>query len=365
MSTTSSSNNAQLPITVITGFLGSGKTTLLNRLLQHDSLKNSLVIINEFGEVGIDHLLVSVPAENMRLLANGCLCCEVKGDLVYTLIDVSHKRANGEIPPYDRILIETTGLADPVPIVQTIVTDTDLSPFYRLDTVVCVIDAVHALTQLSTQDEVRKQIAVSDVLLLTKTDLVTPEARSEVEAAAKRINGGAEIIPVLHGEIDPRILFGRGADDQQHAELARWLGLDKRNNTSDGSGKTYTLHTGDIGTFTLYHEAPVTAAGLATWLTMLAGFRGAQLLRVKGIVNVSGAPYIIHAVQTVIHEPAQIEKWPTDDRRTRIVFIVRGIERQAMERTFAAFAMPESLGKNLQIDPAAYARFVEAAKQFM
>ena len=348
------------PISVITGFLGSGKTTLLNRLLQHKGFQNSLVIINEFGEVGIDHLLVSAPAENMRLLANGCLCCEVKGDLVETLTDVSIKRARGEIPAYDRILVETTGLADPVPIVQTIVTDTDLSPLYRLDTVVGVVDALHALSQLATQAEVRKQIAVSDVLLLSKTDLATSEVRREVEAAASAINPGAEIIPVQHGEIDPVVLFGRG--ERNAADLERWLATENRDRAN---GRSFSPHAADIGTFTLYHDAPVTPAGLATWLSMLASFRGAQLLRVKGIVNIAGEPYVIHAVQTVIHEPALLEQWPSEDRRTRIVFIVRGIERKAMEKTFAAFAMPESLGKNLQIDPAAYAQFIRAAKQFM
>jgi G3E family GTPase len=355
-----------LPVSIITGFLGSGKTTLLNRLLQHASLRNSLVIINEFGEVGIDHLLVSTPAENVRLLSSGCLCCEVKGDLVDTLTDVSRKRASGEIPAFDRILIETTGLADPVPIVQTIVTDTDLSPLYRLDTVIGVVDAVHALAQLAAQDELRKQIAVSDVLLLSKTDLVAPDARPEIEAAMKSINSGAELIPVLHGEIDAGLLFGHGAvDGRREADVERWLGLDKRNKPAANGGNVYTRHAGDIRTFTLFHEERVSIAGLATWLSMLASFKGPQLLRVKGIVNVAGDPYIIQAVQTVIHEPVLLERWPTSDERTRIVFIVRGLERAALEKTFAAFSMPDSLGDPGQIDPAAYARFLEAAKHFM
>lgn len=358
---------SSLLVSIITGFLGSGKTTLLNRLLQHSALSNSLVIINELGEVGIDHLLVSTPAENVRLLSSGCLCCELKGDLVDTLTDVSRKRASGEIPAFDRILIETTGLADPVPIVQTIVTDTDLSRLYRLDTVVGVVDAVHALTQLATQDEVRKQIAVSDVLLLSKTDLAAPDALPEVEAAVRKINAGAELIPVLHGDIDPDLLFGRGAVDGHalEADVECWLGLQRHSKSAAGGGNVYTLHAGDIRTFTLFHEGRVSAAGLAMWLSMLASFKGPQLLRVKGIVNVSGDPYVIHAVQTVIHEPVQLEKWPTSDERTRIVFIVRGLERDALEKTFAAFAMPDSLGDARHIDPAAYARFLEAAKHFM
>lgn len=353
-----------LPVSIITGFLGSGKTTLLNRLLQHDSLKNSLVIINEFGEVGIDHLLVSAPADNMRLLANGCLCCEVKGELVETLTEVSVKRANGEIPAYDRVLIETTGLADPVPIVQTIVTDTDLSKLYRLDTVVGVVDALHAVSQLARQSEVAKQIAVSDIVLLSKTDLVDADALTEVEGAVRKINGGAEVLKAMHGDVHPDALFGRSAPDGKTriADLERWLGAD---NAASGS-RTYTPHAADIRTYTLYHDGPVTASGVATWLSMLASFRGPQLLRVKGLINIGGDPYIVHAVQTVIHEPVALERWPSDDKRTRIVFIVRGVERAALERTFTAFSMPESLGADaLQIDPAAYARFVEAAKQFI
>jgi G3E family GTPase len=357
-----------LPVSIITGFLGSGKTTLLNRLLQHDSLKNSLVIINEFGEVGIDHLLVSAPADNMRLLANGCLCCEVKGELVETLTEVSVKRANGEIPAYDRVLIETTGLADPVPIVQTIVTDTDLSKLYRLDTVIGVVDTLHAVSQLARQSEVVKQIAVSDIVLLSKTDLVDADALTEVRGAVRKINGGAEILKATHGDVHPDALFGRAAPDgaARVADLERWLAAESATERSKSKPNAYTLHAGDISTYTLFHDGPVTASGLATWLSMLASFRGPQLLRVKGLINVGGTPYIVHAVQTVIHEPVELEDWPSDDKRTRIVFIVRGVERAALERTFTAFSMPESLGADaLQIDPAAYARFVEAAKQFI
>lgn len=356
-----------LPVSIITGFLGSGKTTLLNRLLQHEHLRGSLVIINEFGEVGIDHLLVSTPVENVRLLSNGCLCCEVRGDLVETLADVMRKRASGEIPPFDRILIETTGLADPVPIIRTIVTEPDLLGLFKLDGVIGVVDAVHATSQIASQVEARKQIAVSDVLLLSKTDLADEGALQELEQAVRAINSGSELFPVARGEVDPALLFGRGhaAGGSVGAEVDRWIDANTRERTPTGIGGRPSRHTDDIRTFTLFHDEPVSVNGLTTWLSMLAGFRGPQLLRLKGIVNVDGEPYVLHAVQTVIHEAVRLERWPSEDRRTRMVFIVRGLDRTAVERSFAALAMPEAAANTPHIDPAAYARFVEAAKQFV
>jgi G3E family GTPase len=358
--------DGRIAVSIITGFLGSGKTTLLNRLLQHDALSNSLVIINEFGAVGIDHLLVSTPVENVRLLANGCLCCEVRGDLVDTLTDVAQKRSRGEISAFDRILVETTGLADPVPIIQTIVADAELARIFRLDAVVGVVDAVHALGQIASQDEARKQIAVADVLLVSKTDLVPAGALSEVEHAVRSINAGTELIAVVRGEVDPERLFGRGrATASVHAaEVERWIGANARAASALGRANRRSPHAGDIRTFTLFHDTPVSVTGLTTWLTMLAGFKGPQLLRLKGIVNVEGDPYVLHAVQTVIHEAVRLEAWPSEDRRTRIVFIGRGLDRDAIERSFSAFAMPEPVAAAPHIDPAAYARFLEAAKQF-
>jgi G3E family GTPase len=348
----------KLPVSIITGFLGSGKTTLLNRLLQHPGLKNSLVIINEFGEVGIDHLLVSTPTENTRLLNNGCLCCAVRGELVETLAEAARQRRDGLIPRFDRVLIETTGLADPVPIVQTLVNDDELTEVYRLDSVIGVIDAVHALSQLDAQREAVKQIAVSDLLLVSKVDLADERTVRDVEARAREINAGAELMRAVHGEVDPQRLFGRSPGvARSEEEIARWLG-------QQPVEATYTPHTQAVTTFTLFRDEPATRSGLATWLSMLAGFKGPQLLRIKGLVNVGGDPIVIHAVQTVIHEPVQLPAWPGEDRRSRIVFIVRGLSRESLERTLSAFSMPE-LGSAPRIDPAAYARFVEAAKRFM
>ena len=352
-----------LPVTLITGFLGSGKTTLLNFLLKHAALKNSLVVINEFGEIAIDHLIVSAPAENVRLLSNGCMCCQVRGELVDTLNDVAQKRRRGELSPFERILIETSGLADPVPILQTIVTDDRLSLLLHLDAVITVIDAIHVLRQLSVQDEIRKQIAVADLLLVSKTDLPSAATLPELELVVRRINGGAEILPVTHGAIDPTCLLGLSAAPRRDRSLLRWVEGARPSGSADGHG----LHAGDIQTFSLFLEEPVSKPGLIMWLSMLAHFRGAQLLRVKGIVNVVGKPHIIHAVQTVIHEPIQLDAWPTADERTRIVFIVRGLDRGAISKTLEVFGIADSLDNSpgARIDPAAYALFRETARHFI
>jgi G3E family GTPase len=352
--------HAMLPVTIITGFLGSGKTTLLNFLLRQDALKKSLVIINEFGEVAIDHLIVSAPAENVRLLSNGCLCCRVKGEFADTLSEAARQRSAGELPPFDRILIETSGLADPVPILKTIVTDDRLSLLYELDAVIAVIDAVNLVQQLRNQNEARKQIAVSDIMLLSKTDLPSAVDSSELQAALRGINRGAEILPVLHGAIDPNRLLGLSTAHRRKCDLARWVYAA----SATESARDRPLHTHDIQTFSLCFEAPVGKAGLLIWLSLLANFKGRQLLRVKGVVNVAGQPYMVHVVQSVVHEPIPLEAWPTSDRRTRIVFIVRDLDRSAIEKTTTVLAITEALDNSPLIDSAGYARFREAARHF-
>ena len=347
-------SQAMLPVSIITGFLGSGKTTLLNHLLRRPAFDNSLVIVNEFGEIGIDHLLVSAPTENIRLLSNGCLCCEIRGELFETLVNVVRGRASGDTPWFDRILIETTGLADPVPILRTIVTDDDLKQVIQLDKVISVVDAVHAPAQLIDHDEARKQIAVADVLLLSKTDLIDPRALREVVDAIKMINAGAELAVVHHGEIDPETLFRRSPPDGH--DTARWISNDH---------SAHAHHTGEIGTVSLDYEGTVSESGLATWLSMITTFKGSQLLRVKGLVNMCGNPYAIHVVQTVVHPPVLLDAWPTPDERTRIVFIGRCLERAVLEKSFEAFSMAEVLGDTFAIDPTIYARFRAAAEQLV
>jgi G3E family GTPase len=354
-----------ISVCIITGFLGSGKTTLINQVLIHHEFKNSLVIVNEFGEIGIDHLLVSGPSENIHLLANGCMCCKVRGDMVDTLTDIIRKRASGDIPLFDRVFIETTGLADPVPIVRTIVSDHELSPFFRLDTVIGVVDAVHAGTQLASHYEARMQVAIADVLLLSKTDLVAVADLADLEPAIRRINGGAQLIRSQHGQVQPQLLFARGDVARHISDLQRWLERGPQAEHAAGDSHVAKPHADGIQSFAVFHAGRTTKAGLAAWLSMLASFKGPQLLRVKGIVNVAGRPFVVHVVQSVIHDPLELEVWPDADRRTRVVFITRDIEREVIERSFEIFEMADIFGDSPEIDPEAYARFRRAAMHLL
>jgi G3E family GTPase len=368
-----------IPVSIITGFLGSGKTTLLNRLLQDPAIANSLVIINEFGEIGIDHLLVSTPSENMRLLSNGCLCCTVRGDLVETLADAARKRREGLVPAFDRVLVETTGLADPVPIIQTVVTDEEVAPGYRLDTVIGLVDAVHARAQFDNHPESVKQAAIADLLLVSKTDIGDGDEVAALESRLREINASAEVLKVVQGAVDPRLLFGRGTLDSRSRadDVERWLGTRANHDASacdldsheacahDHHGHVKSPHGDAIQTFTLFHEQPATASGLAMWLSLLASFRGANLLRVKGLINVDGRPVVVHAVQTVIHEPVELAAWPSADMRSRVVFIVRGMRREALEKPLSVLSMAGIQPGGNRIDPDAYAQFVEMMKAFM
>ena len=358
------------PVSIITGFLGSGKTTLLNRLLQDPRMAGSAVIINEFGEIGLDHLLVTAPAENMILLRSGCLCCTVRGDLVQTLADLWVRRERGEIPAFDRVLVETTGLADPVPILRTLATDEDIAPLFRPDTVLTLVDGVNGYAQLDAHAESVKQAAVSDVLLVTKTDIADAADVAALDARLARLNPGAQLRRAVRGEIDAATLFGNTIwNSAAHGpDVERWLSEE----AYAGAGQHDHDHAHDVNrhddhirAFSLRHDAPITMTGLAAWLDMLAGLRGANLLRVKGLINVEGEPVVVHAVQSVLHEPLMLERWPSDDHGTRIVFITRDLRREEIEKTLALFGLnPARRPAGSALDPEAYARFVELAGAF-
>ena len=353
------------PVSVITGFLGSGKTTLLNHLLTHPGMDKVAVLINEFGEVGIDHMLVEKVDDDIVQLNSGCLCCTIRGDLITTMRDLYLRRVRGEIPEFDRLVIETTGLADPAPILHTLMMDPALSAWYRLDGVVTTIDAVHAESQFEDYQEALKQAAVADRILLTKTDLATAEAVAGIENRLHRLNPAASVFRVDHGEIDPAKLFDAGLYNpkDKHPDVAGWLhaeaygpgddgqhGGHHHGHAHDSDGDTGEDHDHDnldrnrhddrVAAFCLTIDMPIDWDALVAWIQTLTHYRGEDLLRIKGVVNVAGEdqPVVIHGVQHVFHPPVVLESWPDPkDRRSKIVFITRDITRDFIEKSLTAY----------------------------
>ena len=330
----------RMPVSLITGFLGSGKTTLLNKLLRHPGMGDSAVIINEFGEVSLDHLLVEAIEGEVAVLASGCVCCTMRSDLEETLRTLLARRDRGEVPPFQRVLIETTGLADPAPIVQLLLNNPLLSHFVRLDTIVATIDAVNALQQLDAHAEAVKQAAIADRLLLTKTDLTAADVTTGLRTRLARLNPGAAMEAVRMGEIDPERLFGAALFDPERksADVRRWLneaayGQDPHDHEHDhGHG----AHDREIDAFCMIFDEPLDWMRVSEWLAALRRERGDRLLRVKGILNLAGesAPVAIHGVHHVFHPPVLLNAWTDDDRRSRIVFITRGLGRNAAEESW-------------------------------
>ena len=326
----------RIPLTVITGFLGSGKTTLLNALLKRPEAANSAVIINEYGEVGVDHDLVQGVTESVTLLDNGCVCCVLRGDLEQALRDLFLARRAGEISSFERVILETTGLADPAPVMQTLSIDPALAEHYRLDGVITLVDAVQGNTQLATMPEAVKQAAVADRLVITKSDLASESALAELTRTLERINPTARHVRAVNGVIDPAAVLSVGLERArvQPEAIERWLG------PLDRADHTHHDHTHAISTFTLWFEQPFERSVFERTIEVLTSLRGADLLRVKGIVNVVGeaGPVVIQGVQHLFHPPATLADWPSGDRRSRLVFITRGIERDTVAALFAAIA---------------------------
>lgn len=359
------------PVSIITGYLGSGKTTLLNRLLRDPGMARAVVIINEFGEIGLDHLLVATPSENTVLLQNGCLCCTIRGDLVETLASLLARRDAGAIPAFDRVLVETTGLADPVPILRTLASDEIIAPRFRLGAIVTVVDGVNGRGQLETCPESVKQAAIADCLLVSKTDLAESGEFDRLRQRLSRLNPGAPVHAVVNGEIEATLLFSAALDNPAapRDQVERWLSeqayvLAERP-ALNGRRARLASHTDRINAFAVRREKAVTASGLAAWLNLLATLKGANLLRVKGLVNVEGRPVAVHVVQSVIHEPVELATWPSADRGTRIVFITRDMARAQLEATLPALELDSGRpNRGVAIDPEAYARFAQAAAGF-
>jgi G3E family GTPase len=317
-----------IPVLVLTGFLGSGKTTLLSHLLRQPDFARTAVIINEFGEIGLDHDLVEASDDSFITLTTGCLCCKVRDDLVATLDDMLRRREEGRVSPFTRVVIETSGLADPAPILQTLMTDRTIAGRVALAGVVTTVDAVNGAATLEREAISVKQVAVADRLVLTKSDLAGA-VRPELFRRLAQLNAAAPVLSADRGRLDPQRLFDAGRDDPHSGsfEVQSWLG-ERSDVHSHGP------HDADIRSYAILRDAPIRAVTLTLLLETLAEHCGADLLRLKGIVDILESPdrpAVIHGVQHVFHAPAWLPRWPSGDRRSRIVVITRGIPQSWIE----------------------------------
>ncbi|PRE45433.1 CobW family GTP-binding protein [Burkholderia multivorans] len=388
-----------IPVTLLTGFLGSGKTTVLNRLVQQPEMADALVLINEFGEIGLDHMLVAHSREDIVVeMSSGCLCCTIRGDLVRTLKDIYWRFSREGQRQFSRVVIETTGLADPAPIVHTLATHRDLRDRYRLDGLVTTIDARNGEATLDAHLEAVKQAAMADRLLVTKTDLADVDALERLGSRLHTINPAAEVIRVSYGElVAARILdLGLFRADGKVADVERWLAEEQyrsddhdhdheghdhdhggqhdhgnphghgdgqghdRHDAHDGHAEEshnhaehhhhdhahdVNRHDDQIRAFCFTVDEPIPEQVLTDWLDVLLSLMGPSMLRIKGILNVEGEdrPIVIHGVQHVFHPPVPLDAWPGEDRRSRIVFITRAVGRETIESTFQLFSQTNAI----------------------
>jgi G3E family GTPase len=341
---------APIPLTVVTGFLGSGKTTLLNRALKQPWLEQTAVIVNEYGEIGLDHLLVDYVEGSTVLVANGCLCCTVRGDLIAALekllLDLDQARI-----AFRRVIIETTGLADPAPVLHTVAVHPALAPRYRLDGIVTVVDAVNGFATLDHHEESIKQVAVADRIILTKTDLIAApqggDAKSLLTARLRDLNPAAPIFELAADAIEADMLINCGLYDGTDgpAHVTRWLAVEAYPADRHGrDGDPHHHHDGrredGIVSFSIVSEAPIPRTSIEMFLDLLRSLHGAKLLRLKGIVNIvetPGQPLVVHGVQHLLHPSIVLPSWPDEDRRTRLVLITRQTDPDSIRDLFGAF----------------------------
>ena len=308
-----------MPVTVVTGFLGAGKTTLLQRFLATPEGQGTAVVVNEFGATGIDDALVRESTDETVLLGNGCLCCITRSDLQRALRRMVVERERGELPDFKRIVIETSGLADPSPILQTFATDRALGEMFHVEAVVTVVDAVTGSDTLGWSSEARKQAILADRLVITKTDIAGESAAGDLGTRLRALNPGAEILQAVNGELDPTRLT-EPASDQRNEFVAE------------------AAHSDGIASFVLTDDKPMPWPAFARTMDTLMAMRGPDLLRVKGFLNIEGCagPVVVQFVQHLAHPPVELARWPDDNRRSRVVFITRDISERQVRDLLAA-----------------------------
>jgi len=326
----------RLPVSLLTGFLGSGKTTVLNHLIKIPDMPRTLIIINEFGEIGIDHELLVRSEEDIIVEASsGCLCCTIRGDLVRTLKDALWRFSRNGEPWFERVIIETTGLADPAPILHTLMTDPIIASSYRLDGVITTVDAASGLKTLEMQSESVKQAAVADRVLITKSDLVPEDEMRSLELRLLRLNPGAKFLKVINGIVDPEKIFNAGLYNptSKSLDVQKWLNEEAFSepghaHKTHGHGHDVNRHDERIKAVCLRIKEPIQQIAFDRWLEMVLMFNGADVLRMKGIVNIRefDKPIVIHGVHHIFHPPVILDAWPSEDRESRIVFIVRDMD---------------------------------------
>lgn len=352
-----------VPVSILTGFLGAGKTTLLNRLLKDPDLSDTAVIINEFGDVSIDHLLVEASSDGVIELSDGCLCCTVRGELVDTLADLMDRMQTGKIKPLKRVVIETTGLADPAPVLQSVIGNPIIAQNFRLDGVVTVVDAVNGLQTIANHEEALKQVAVADRIVISKTGLAEASERDALTARIRALNPRAPLIDGDSAEAGRAEMFDCGLYDPSSkiADVGRWLqdeahhdhhhhGHDHDHHDHDhhhDHGHDHhhhhdvTRHGGDIRSFSIVHDRPIEPMALDMFIDLLRSAHGEKLLRMKAIVAVADRPerpLVLHGVQNVFHTPERLAAWPDpNDRRTRMVLITKGLTEDFVRDLFDAF----------------------------
>ncbi len=374
--------DARIPVSVLTGFLGAGKTTVLNHLAGRPEMAGTAVLINEFGEIGVDHHLVEKIDETLVVLDSGCICCSVQGDLVRALKNLFQRALRREIEPIARVLIETTGLADPAPVIHTLMQDLFIAERYRCDGVITAVDATHAMAQLDSHREALRQVAMADRLLVTKCDLTAAADLDRLAARLGALNPGAPQLRIFRGEAPPEAIAGCGLYDPagKLPDVAAWLGeeaararaaaapawrrpgarpagrvtgpssrpaaVDEAGDAAASalqSGETPTRHDDTITSYVLGFDQPLDWLGFSDGLGLLLQVYGARILRVKGLLNVAGdtLPRVVQCVQHVAYPPTSLPAWPDtspyDDRRSRLVFIVRALPREEVAEILGSF----------------------------